>query len=210
MRRRTPARSGFTFVEAMISLAILGVMGVAFTSSMRSMANLTHAGNARSNVQREGARALEMVLDDLRRSAFMELGGLEYPHLFEDGDPGVGFDLHKHAVPPGEADAGDYDFNGVVNSSDYVIWRNNVGTTVAPYTSADGNGDGNIDSADYSLWRAHYGESIPGAGSGSAVGGAAIGTGSFVYETPTPQPAMAPVTALAASGAALVEIYEIP
>lgn len=44
MRRRRQPRSGFTFVEAMISLAILGIMGVAFTSSMRSMANLTHAG----------------------------------------------------------------------------------------------------------------------------------------------------------------------
>lgn len=114
MRRRIEARSGFTLLEAMISLAILGIMGVAFTSSMRSMANLTHAGNARSNVQREGARALEIVLDDLRRSAFIQQSGLEYPHLFENGDATGDFEIHKHAVPPGEADASHYDYNGGV------------------------------------------------------------------------------------------------
>ena len=139
MRRRTPARSGFTFVEAIISLAILGIMGVAFTSSMRSMANLTHAGNARSNVQREGARALEMVLDDLRRSAFMELGGFEYPHLFENGDPGAGFDLHKHAVPPGEADAGDYDFNGGVTREIVLVLPQDADQNRVP--DLDGNGE---------------------------------------------------------------------
>jgi prepilin-type N-terminal cleavage/methylation domain-containing protein len=112
MRRLRHVRSGFTLIEIMISIAILGVMGVAFTSSMRSMANLTHAGNARSNVQRDGARALESVLHDLRRSGVVNVAGLQYPYLFENGDAEPDFDPHDHAVPPGAAVEGDYDWAG--------------------------------------------------------------------------------------------------
>ncbi len=112
MRRsnRLSRSAGFTLVEALISLAILGVMGVAFTSSMRSMANLTHSGNARSTLQRSAAEALETILTDLRRSGFVNQGGLDYPYLFENGDAKDGFEAHAHPVPAGEAVDGDYDW----------------------------------------------------------------------------------------------------
>src|SRR5262245_45880089 len=138
MRPCNAARGGFTLVEAMISIAILGVMGVAFTSSMRSMANLTHAGSARSHIQREAATALGTILDDLRRSAFIEVGGLAYPHLFEDGDPGGAFELHKHAVPPGESTAKDYDFNGGVTREIVLVLPQDADQDGIP--DIDGNG----------------------------------------------------------------------
>jgi prepilin-type N-terminal cleavage/methylation domain-containing protein len=122
MRRLHRRRGGFTLIEAMISLAILGIMGVAFTSSMRSMANLTHAGKARSNVQREGASALETIMEDLRWSGFVTAGGLDYPYLFANGEPDADFDRHKHAVPPGEAQSGDYDYcDGLVREIVLVL-----------------------------------------------------------------------------------------
>ena len=54
--------------------------------------------------------------------------------------------------------AGDYNHNGVVDAPDYVLWRDNLGTT---YTQND-----------YNVWRSHFGQT---AGSGaSAVVNAAV------------------------------------
>lgn len=50
--------------------------------------------------------------------------------------------------------AGDFNFNGVVDAADYVLWRKGLGTI---YTQAD-----------YNAWRANFGQAI---GSGSFVNG---------------------------------------
>jgi hypothetical protein len=51
---------------------------------------------------------------------------------------------------------GDYNQNGAVDASDYVVWRDTLsrsGTGLA----ADGNANGTIDPADYGIWRAQFG-----------------------------------------------------
>jgi hypothetical protein len=62
---------------------------------------------------------------------------------------------------------GDFDRNGVVDSSDYIIWRNSVGQTGFGL-AADGNLDNKIDSSDYNLWRGHFGGMSAGAGATDA------------------------------------------
>ena len=62
---------------------------------------------------------------------------------------------------------GDYNHNGVVDSADYVLWRNTKGQTGAGL-AADGNGDNVVDDLDYSYWRARFGNT---SGSGSGLGG---------------------------------------
>jgi len=52
---------------------------------------------------------------------------------------------------------GDFNSDGMVDKSDYVVWRKGLGTT---YTAAD-----------YDVWRANFGET-PNAGSGVGAGGA--------------------------------------
>ena len=61
--------------------------------------------------------------------------------------------------------AGDFNRDGRVNGSDYIVWRNSVGTNVTRYSGADGDGSGVIDQADYARWRSGFGAVAPGAGS---------------------------------------------
>jgi len=56
---------------------------------------------------------------------------------------------------------GDYNGDNIVDSRDYVLWRNTVGST--SQLAADGNGDGTVNQADYDIWRTHFG-STPAAG----------------------------------------------
>jgi parallel beta-helix repeat protein len=53
--------------------------------------------------------------------------------------------------------SGDFNRDGVVSASDYIVWRNSLGTPVTRYEGADATGNGVIDQADYALWRAGYG-----------------------------------------------------
>lgn len=70
---------------------------------------------------------------------------------------------HGIAIQPGLL--GDYNFNGVVDAADYVVWRNTLGQ-VGPALAADGNNNQAVDLADYGIWRSHFGQT---AGSGAAL-----------------------------------------
>jgi hypothetical protein len=60
---------------------------------------------------------------------------------------------------------GDYNDNGVVDAADYVVWRDNAGTT---NTLPNDDIGGTIGPAHYEQWRANFGISNIGAGLGSA------------------------------------------
>ncbi len=65
---------------------------------------------------------------------------------------------------------GDYDGDGIVSSSDYIVWRKNFGDT--SLLVADGNGDHTVNQADYDVWRQNFGKTwqdlVYGAGGGLA------------------------------------------
>jgi hypothetical protein len=85
-------------------------------------------------------------------------GNLAFSYRLADGREGVAL-----ARVISEPLPGDYDGNGVVDASDYVVWRKTLGTT-GTGLAADGNGNGEIDTGDYDLWRAHFGESTEAEG----------------------------------------------
>jgi hypothetical protein len=68
--------------------------------------------------------------------------------------------------------AGDYLPDGIVNQTDYNIWRQYFGSTAV--LLADGNLNGIVDAADYALWRDNLGKSIP-SGSGSSRSALVVG-----------------------------------
>jgi GH43 family beta-xylosidase len=79
-----------------------------------------------------------------------------------DGTPNFG-----QPVPPGQLVAvpsagpdperpilaGDYQADGLVNGSDYNLWRATFGGAMFPGVAADGNTSGTADAGDYVLWR---------------------------------------------------------
>jgi hypothetical protein len=64
--------------------------------------------------------------------------------------------------------AGDYNNNGVVDLADYVLWRNNQGTSTVLPNDAIG---GRIGLAQFDQWRAHFGQT-GGISSGALASGA--------------------------------------
>jgi hypothetical protein len=61
---------------------------------------------------------------------------------------------------------GDYTRDGKVDASDYVVWRDTLGTSATFFSGADGNGSGAIDAGDYGVWRANFGRPSGGAAAG--------------------------------------------
>jgi hypothetical protein len=90
---------------------------------------------------------------------------------FTDWTPGhnAGYSYMRAAPSAAPNPTGDYNGNGVVDASDYVVWRNTLGQSISPAGSgADGNANGTIDSGDYAFWRGKFGNAAPGSGSGLA------------------------------------------
>lgn len=59
---------------------------------------------------------------------------------------------------------GDYNGDGVVDASDFTVWRDSLGQTGSGL-AADGDGNGTIEAADYDVWRMNFGNGGSGAGS---------------------------------------------
>lgn len=62
----------------------------------------------------------------------------------------------------------DFNDDHIVDTADYVIWRNSEGTSVPAGTLGDANQDGQVNDADYQIWRAQFGTN-PGAAAASAI-----------------------------------------
>lgn len=67
------------------------------------------------------------------------------------------FELQSSSGP---AHVGDYNLNQTVDAADYVLWRKTLGTSVAQYAGADGDGSSSIDEGDYIVWRSQFGTEI--------------------------------------------------
>ena len=71
--------------------------------------------------------------------------------------PGLMWNVHTgpHAVTLSISLAGDYNHNGIVDTADYTIWRDTLGSTSD--LRADGDSNGVVNAADYSVWKMSFG-----------------------------------------------------
>jgi hypothetical protein len=88
----------------------------------------------------------------------------------------------RNASPPG-----DFDGNRVVNSNDYLRWRQTFGSTIL--LGADGNGNNIVDAADYVIWRKHVAAATAANVTPNVSAGSSVGTSAIFLGTPVPEPA---------------------
>jgi hypothetical protein len=114
LQRARGARAGATVLEITIASVLLLMtagMTIRAVVDMRGAATLT---TVNSQLSAQGERAIERIMDDLRRSGVASVGGLNYPHMFSAGDAGAGFENHDHTPAPQAV---------AVDSPDYVTPR---------------------------------------------------------------------------------------
>ena len=91
--------------------------------------------------------------------------------------------------------AGDYNADGTVNASDYVVWRANFGSTTG--LAADGSLNGVVDAADYTVWRNNFGLSLPPGAGSSISSGSLLSTGGVAVPEPAAMALLASVAVAA-------------
>lgn len=136
-------RDGFTLVEMVIGVTILAVIARLLVGASEASSSMTELGNIEGEVFRQGERALGSILDDLRRSGYVTVDGKAYPHLYDAGVAGPGFEAYAYQPGPQAAVATDPDF-GVVRSI-VLCLPSDLDNDGRPELDADGDGTPELD-----------------------------------------------------------------
>ncbi|TWT78376.1 Extracellular exo-alpha-(1-_5)-L-arabinofuranosidase precursor [Posidoniimonas polymericola] len=135
--------------------AIVGTGHASFTTSLDGSEHwmVYHAHHDPANFQEDR----DILLQEF---AFDAAGNPDFGEPVPTSTP--------QSVPGGLPDperpllVGDFDGSGLVDRSDYAVWRGSYGLVVAPGVGADANRNGVIDAGDYALWRDNRGAVPPG------------------------------------------------
>lgn len=110
-RSRNKRRAGLTVLETSISVTLVLLMSGTLVMAMQNMQGLAVGNNNRSALDMMADEALEEMVEDLRQSGEVMVGGVDYPYVFDGGvAEGVDFANHVHAPAGNDAEAGDADF----------------------------------------------------------------------------------------------------
>lgn len=108
------ARAGFTVLELSIGVVLLLVLSGVVMQTLDSMKRMALVGDAQGRLQRDAERALDVIVQDLRRTGFCILDGRQYPHFVVNGEPAddyaVEAGVHYHLPATKTAEPDDPDF----------------------------------------------------------------------------------------------------
>lgn len=87
---------------------------------------------------------------------FTDIDGIDLSFFFEDFA-----ELEIAEISTSSGLPGDYNLDGSVNTSDYVVWRDSEGMTSLPNRNPAATGEIGVD--DYLFWKSHFGATFPTA-----------------------------------------------
>ena len=147
-RPKHGSRGGFTLLEMSISAAIFTTFTWMLVRSNEATVSMTDTSSVKAEILRNSQKAMDRILGDLRQTGFVTLNGREYPHVFDDGMPGVGFSEFQYTPAPIAAQPGEVGF-GVMRSIVLVSpsdldgdGRPELDADLNGIPELDGNGDG--------------------------------------------------------------------
>lgn len=147
--RASSHRSGFSLVELVVVVTVLGMLARMLVTTSESMSRVTTTGTIEGVLQGEGEDALKRIVNDLRRSGYVTADAKAYPFVYDDGVPvDPAFAAHAHVAAELTAVAGDADF-GPRRSIVLVLpsdldgdGRPELDADLDGWPELDGNGDG--------------------------------------------------------------------
>ncbi len=147
-RQQTNKRAGFTLIEVMLSAAILAVLARSLVMASQGMGAMSKTGGSMSLLQEQATKAQTALFADLRQSGLMMVDGNSYPHIFEAGLPGEGFEDFAYEPGAQEAVVGQSDF-GAHRAIVFLVpadmdsdGRPDMDLDLNGVPELDGNGDG--------------------------------------------------------------------
>jgi hypothetical protein len=97
---------------------------------------------------------------DIQRPVGVTVDGTDYLYLPDISRTTLYFAKLSGFEPTVAILPGDYNDDGVVNLSDYTLWRDNLGARVALANEQPGVTPGVVTSEDYEVWRANFGSAL--------------------------------------------------
>lgn len=93
-----------------ISTSLLVIVMGSLAWAMTGLRGLVSSGRDRAALQSSGQMALIEMIEELRHSGVVQLEGVRYPVIFENGDPGENHPGLEHEPALNHSEPGDPDF----------------------------------------------------------------------------------------------------
>ncbi len=162
--KRLPLKSGFTFIEVIVTVAILATLLGAIFVALDPIRRIHQSRNAK---RMEDIRAIADAIalktsDTQRRVKFSSVVNRQWRMLGKATLPALNNDVNRDSVP------GDANRNLSIDAADYTLWAANNGLNTGSmdiqeaYRKGDYNRDGVIGAGDYTLWAANFGKKNAG------------------------------------------------
>ncbi len=162
--KRSPQQPGFTFIEVIITVAIIAILFGAIFVAVDPIRRIHQSRNARRTEDiRAVADAIALkTADTQRRVKFSSVVNRQWRMLGKATLPALNSDITRDSVP------GDANRNLSIDAADYTLWAANNGLNTGSmdvqeaYRRGDYNKDGTVGAGDYALWAANFGKKNPG------------------------------------------------